>query len=106
MHSLFPEYQISSIEQVSSEFTKKDLLECVDALIKMNRNKDEPFVSKLNKKRDYFNEMLQHLRFKEYYTIRVGVEDEREKCASPFLSFSYHLIQLLSYYTKSATQIL
>ena len=43
MNSLFPEYQISSIEQVSSEFTKKDLLECVDALIKMNRNKDEPF---------------------------------------------------------------
>ena len=85
MNSLFPEYQISSIEQVSSEFTKKDLLECVDALIKMNRNKDEPFVSKLNKKRDYFNEMLPHLRFKEYYTIRVGVEDEKDSNATNYL---------------------
>ena len=106
MESLFPEYKTTEFEQISSDFIKKDLLECVDVLVKMNRNKKEPFITKLNKKRNYFNEMLQHLRFKEYYTIRVGVEDEREKCASPFLSFSYHLIQLLSYYTKSATQIL
>lgn len=53
--------------------------------IKMNRNKDEPFVSKLNKKRDYFNEMLQHLRFKEYYTIRVGVVDEKDTNATNYL---------------------
>ena len=85
MNSLFPEYQISSIEQVSSEFTKKDLLECVDALINMNRNKEGSFVTKLNKKRDYFNEMLQHLRFKEYYTIRVGVVDEKDTNATNYL---------------------
>ena len=60
------------------------MLECVDILIKMNRNKKEPFVTKLNKKRDYFNEMLQHLRFKEYYTIRVGVEDEEDSNATNY----------------------
>jgi hypothetical protein len=85
MNSLFPEYQISSIEQISSELTKKDLLECVDILIKMNRNKKEPFASKLIKKRDYFSEMLQHLRFKEYYTIRVGVEDKKDSDATNYL---------------------
>jgi hypothetical protein len=54
-------------------------------LIKMNRNNKEPFVTKLNKKRDYFSEMLQHLRFKEYYTIRVGVEDEKDSNATNYL---------------------
>ena len=84
MKSLFPEYKTTEYELISSEFTKKDLLECVDILIKMNRNKKEPFVTKLNKKRDYFNEMLQHLRFKEYYTIRVGVEDEEDSNATNY----------------------
>ena len=78
MESLFPEYKTTEFEQISSDIIKKDLLECVDLLVKMNRNKKEPFVTKLNKKRDYFNEMLPHLRFKEYYTIRVGVEDEKD----------------------------
>lgn len=78
MESLFPNYKITEFEMISSEVIKKDLLECVDILIKMNRNQKEPFASKLIKKRDYFSEMLQHLRFKEYYTIRVGVEDEED----------------------------
>ena len=85
MKSLFPEYKTTEFEQISSDFTKKDLLECVDLLVKMNRNKKEPFVTKLNKKRDYFNEMLPHLRFKEYYTIRVGVEDEKDSNATNYL---------------------
>ena len=85
MKSLFPEYKTTEYELVSSEFIKKDLLECVDLLVKMNRNKNEPFVTKLNKKRDYFNEMLHHLRFKEYYTIRVGVEDEQDSNATNYL---------------------
>ena len=85
MKSLFPEYKTTEYELISSEFTKKDLLECVDILIKMNRNKKESFASKLIKKRDYFSEMLQHLRFKEYYTIRVGVEDEEDPNATNYL---------------------
>ena len=85
MKSLFPEYKTTEYELISSELTKKDLLECVDILIKMNRNKKEPFVTQLNKKRDYFNEMLQHLRFKEYYTIRVGVEDEKDSNSTNYL---------------------
>ena len=85
MKSLFPDYKTTEYELISSEFTKKNLLECVDMLIKMNRNNKEPFVTKLNKKRDYFSEMLQHLRFKEYYTIRVGVEDEKDSNATNYL---------------------
>lgn len=85
MKSLFPEYKTTEFEQISSEFTKKDLLECVDILVKMNRNKKEPFVTKIKKKRDYFSEMLQHLRFKEYYTVRVGVEDEQDSNATNYL---------------------
>jgi hypothetical protein len=84
MKSLFPEYKTTGFEMISSELTKKDLLECVDILIKMNRNKKEPFATKLNKKRDYVSEMLQHLRFKEYYTIRVGVEDEEDSNATNY----------------------
>lgn len=85
MKSLFPDYKTTEYELVSSELIKADLLECVDILIKMNRNKKESFVTKLNKKRDYFNEMLQHLRFKEYYTIRVGVKDEKDSNATNYL---------------------
>ena len=85
MKSLFPEYKTTEYELISSELTKKDLLECVDILIKMNRNNKEPFATKLNKKRDYFSEMLQHLRFKEYYTVRVGVEDEKDFNATNYL---------------------
>lgn len=85
MKSLFPDYKTTEYELVSSELIKADLLECVNILIKMNRNKKESFVTKLNKKRDYFNEMLQHLRFKEYYTIRVGVKDEKDSNATNYL---------------------
>ena len=85
MKSLFPDYKTTEYELVSSELIKADLLECVDILIKMNRNKKESFVTKLNRKRDYFNEMLQHLRFKEYYTIRVGVKDEKDSNATNYL---------------------
>ena len=84
MERLFPKYKTTEFELVSSELIKTDLLECVDIVIKMNRNKEEAFVTKLNKKRDYFNEMLQHLRFKEYYTIRVGVEDEEDSNATNY----------------------
>ena len=85
MERLFPKYKTTEFELVSSELIKTDLLECVDIVIKMNRNKEEAFVTKLNKKRDYFNEMLPHLRFKEYYTIRVGVEDEKDSNATNYL---------------------
>ena len=78
MNSLFPEYQISSIELADSEFIKSELLECADSLISDCVHKDEAFLNKLNKKRDYFKEMLQHLRFKEYYTVEVGVMDEND----------------------------
>ena len=85
MNSLFPEYQISSMELTDSEFIKSDLIECADSLISGCIHKDEVFLNKLNKKRDYFKEMLQHLRFKEYYTIRLGVKDENDPNATNYL---------------------
>jgi hypothetical protein len=85
MNNLFPEYKISSCEQISSEYKKSDLLNCADWLISHSTNKDETFLNNLNKKRDYFKEMLKHLRFKEYYTIMVGVEDERDSDSTDYL---------------------
>lgn len=69
INNLFPKYKISSFEQIASEYKKSDLLNCADWLISHCTYKDETFLNKLNKKRDYFKEMLDHLRFKEYYTI-------------------------------------
>lgn len=85
LKSLFPEYQISSCEQISSDFIKKDLLLCTNWLISKCIHKNEAFISKLNKKCDYFKEMLNHLRFKEYYTIMVGVEDEFDPDSTDYL---------------------
>ena len=85
LNSLFPEYKISSFEQISSEYKKSDLLNCADWLISHCVHKNEAFLNKLNKKRDYFKEMLDHLRFKEYYTIMVGVEDEQDSDSTDYL---------------------
>ena len=74
MKSMFPMYQITSFEMASSELLKTDLIDCIDWLIKANMNHDERFVRNLKKKGQYFSKMLQNLRFKEYYTIRVGVK--------------------------------
>ena len=82
MKSMFPMYQITSFEMASSELLKTDLIDCIDWLIKANMNHDEWFVRNLKKKGQYFSKMLQNLRFKEYYTIRVGVKDEDEPASA------------------------
>ena len=83
MNSLFPDYQISTMELTESEFIKSDLIECADSLISGCIHKDGEFLNKLKKKGDYFKEMLLHLRFKEYYTVRV--KDEHDPNATNYL---------------------
>jgi len=76
MAELFPESKIVSSSFDESDFIKIDLLSKVDSLMKEEFYEDKEFFESLKKKRDYFAEMLQHLRFKEYYTITIGVQDE------------------------------
>lgn len=76
MEKLFPESKIVSSSFDESDFIKADLLSKVDSLMKEEFYEDKEFFESLKKKRDYFAEMLQHLRFKEYYTITIGVQDE------------------------------
>lgn len=78
MAELFPESKIVSSSFDESDFIKADLLSKVDSLMKEEFYEDKEFFESLKKKRDYFAEMLQHLRFKEYYTITIGVQDEED----------------------------
>lgn len=79
MSALFPQNIIVSINVAESEFMKADLLSSADRYIKEEYFKDKQFFESFKKKRNYFAEMLQHLRFKEYYTVNVGIQDEVEE---------------------------
>ena len=79
MAKFFPKSKIVSSSFEESDFIKTDLLSKVDSLMKEELYEDKEFFKSLKKKRDYFEEMLQHLRFKEYYTINIGVEDEEDE---------------------------
>ena len=61
---------------------------------------ERAFGHQLKEARDF--EQLSHLLLSHTRERLSPTTLKRLKCASPFLSFSYHLIQLLSYYTKSA----
>ena len=84
MSELFPEDKIVSVELEDSDFLKADLIMGVNEQISRAKFKDQQFMATVQKKRDYFIEMLKHLRFKEYYTIRVGVQDEFDENATDF----------------------
>lgn len=81
MKKLFPEDKIVSIEQCRSNYIKTDLLATIDFLIQRRCGNN----SAILKKRDYFKEMLEHLRFKEYYNVRVGIEDKQEEGATNYI---------------------
>ena len=78
MAELFPESKIVSSSFDESDFIKADLLSKVNSLMKEEFYEDKEFFESLKKKRDYFAEMLQHLRFKEYYTVTIDVQDEED----------------------------
>lgn len=75
MKELFPEDKIVSVEQCQSDYIKTDLLETIDSIIKRKCDNNKT----IRVKRDFFKEMLENRRFKEYYDVRIGIEDEREK---------------------------
>ena len=75
MKELFPKDKIVSVEQCQSDYLKTDLLETIDRIIKRKCDNNKT----IQEKRNFFKEMLEHLRFKEYYDVRIGIEDEREE---------------------------
>lgn len=81
MAKFFPKSKIASSSFEESDFIKADLLSKVDSLMKEELYEDKEFFESLKKKRDYFEEMLQHLRFKEYFTVTIGVQDEEDENA-------------------------
>jgi hypothetical protein len=84
MAELFPESVIVRSYFNESDYLKADLLARVDTFIKEELFDDKNFFESLKKKRDYFEDMLQHLRFKEYYTVTIGVQDEDDESITNF----------------------
>ena len=80
MCELSPKDKVVSVELCHSNYLKSDLLRMIDHLIKERCSNNQIF----QKKRDYFKEMLKHLRFKEYYNVRIGIEDELDDGATNF----------------------
>ena len=77
MKEFFPEDTVVSVELCHSDYLKSDLRSMIDRLIRERCSNNNKF----QKKRDYFNEMLEHLRFKEYYNVRIGIEDKLDEGA-------------------------
>jgi hypothetical protein len=78
---LYPEDKVVSVELCRSDYLKSDMLATIDHLIEGRKKKSH----KLLKKREQFKEMLERLRFKEYYDVRVGVEDELDEGATYYI---------------------
>jgi hypothetical protein len=81
MAELHPAKKIVSVERCHSDFLKSDLLATIDKLIKRRCKNNKA----IQKKRDYFKDMLEHLRFREYYNVRVGVEDEQDEKVTNYI---------------------
>ena len=82
MKKLYPEDKIVSVELChSSDFVKSDLLTIIDNIVEKQKKKSRS----IQKKREHFREMLEHLRFKEYYDVRVGVEDKLDENATNYV---------------------
>lgn len=79
MAELLPESKVVSSTFIEFDYLKADLLSHVDSFIKEEFYDDIKFFESLKKKRDYFKEMLEHLRFKEYYTVTIGILDKENE---------------------------
>lgn len=84
MSELFPEDKIVGVELEKSDYLKAELIKGVDEQISRTKFKDQQFLATVQKKKDYFVEMLNHLRFKEYYSIRLGVQGKFDENATDF----------------------
>lgn len=81
---LFPGDIVVSCKFDESDYVKEDLLSKIDSMIKRENFEDKQFLESIRKKRNHFKKMLQHLRFKEYYEVRIGIQDELNKNATNF----------------------
>jgi len=81
MTELYPKDKVASVELCHSDYLKSDLLSAIDRLIKRRCKNNKA----IQKKRDYFKDMLEHQRFREYYNVRVGVEDEQDEDVTNYI---------------------
>ena len=84
MSELFPGDNVVSCKFDESDYIKEDLLSKINSMIERENFKDKKFLESIRKKRNHFKKMLQHLRFKEYYEVRIGIQDELNKNATNF----------------------
>ena len=84
MSELFPENIVVSCKFDESDYIKEDLLSKIDSLIERENFENKQFLESIRKKRNHFKKMLQHLRFKEYYEVQIGIQDELNKNATNF----------------------
>ena len=74
IENLFPEESIESVCPIWSDFLKTDLLKSVDHCIERHSDKhDSTKLAELKKKCTRFDEMLHHMRFREYYSLIVDL---------------------------------
>lgn len=75
-------------EVVSASFVKPEVFShgwlslldwCIDSL-----HCDDDFITTIHKKRDRFAEMVQELRFDEYYWVSVGIKNEDNDGSTPY----------------------
>ena len=75
-------------EVVSASFVKPEVFShgwlslldwCIDSL-----HCDDDFITTIHKKRDRFAEMVQELRFDEYYWVSVGIKNENNEEAAVY----------------------
>lgn len=77
MACLFPNDEIASVELRDSDFKKSDLLDGLRGLFKLFRIKGRN--AELEEVCNKFENLLNAMHFKEYYTVRVGIYEDLEK---------------------------
>ena len=77
MACLFPNDEIASVEFCNSDFKKSDLLNRLRGLFILFRIKGRD--AELEEVCNKFENLLNAMHFKEYYTVRVGIYEDLEK---------------------------
>ena len=71
---LFPDAKIRSVEPDEGFFHENYIKDLDDCLEQFGAGKSKRKLTKLRKKRDELESWFRKMRFKEYYAVRVGVE--------------------------------
>lgn len=75
MASLFPNDNVAEVTFVRSWFLKEDIVSDLDDMMASLGKVDE----KLQEQKNEMTEMIMQKRFKEYYRVEVGVQDDKDE---------------------------